>query len=432
MAGVQSGDDARLKEAVPEEVLSLYQMGVKQVKKAVQHLDLPEGVWEILSHPKRELTVSFPVKMDDGSLRLFTGFRVQFNQDLGPAKGGLRYHPDVSADEVRTLAMWMTWKCSLMGLPFGGAKGGVICDPDELSLGELERLTRRYATEIGDIIGPEIDIPAPDVGTNAQVMGWMMDTLSMHRGYPLPGVVTGKPLSIGGSAGRREATGRGVMLTAVELFRRLGLETQGATVAVQGYGNVGSIAAYLLHDQGFKVIAASDSRGGIYQPQGLDPRDVLRFKRENRTLVGYPGAEIIGNGELLEMECDLLVPAALENQITAENAGRVKAKVIAEGANGPTTLTADEVLYGKGIHVIPDILASGGGVTVSYFEWVQNREGLYWSEEEVNARLEQFMQRSFSQTWETALKYQVDMRTAAYIVAIQRVAQTIQDRGIYP
>ncbi len=411
---------------------SPYQMALRQFDEAVKHLKLKRGIVEYLRYPKRELTVNFPVKMDDGSVKIFTGYRVHHNIVLGPAKGGIRYHPDVTLDEVRALAMWMTWKCAVVGLPFGGGKGGVVCNPKEMSDQELENLTRRYTTEISIMIGPEIDIPAPDVGTNAQVMAWLMDTYSMHKGYSVLPVVTGKPVSIGGSLGRAEATGRGVMIIAREACKHLGMPFEGATAVVQGYGNVGAVAAYLLHDAGCRVIGVSDSRGGIYNPKGLDPRDVLRHKKETKSVVGYPGADTITNEELLELPCDILVPAALEKQITEDNADRIKAKLIVEGANGPTTPDADKILKGNGVFVVPDILANAGGVTVSYFEWVQGLQSFFWSEEEINCKLEKIMAKSFAEVWTVAQDKGIDMRTAALVRAIDRVAEAIYIRGIYP
>ena len=411
---------------------SPYQMALRQFDEAVKYLKLKRGIVEYLRYPKRELTVNFPVKMDDGSVKIFTGYRVHHNIVLGPAKGGIRYHPDVTLDEVRALAMWMTWKCAVVGLPFGGGKGGVICNPKEMSDQELENLTRRYTTEISIMIGPEIDIPAPDVGTNAQVMAWLMDTYSMHKGYSVLPVVTGKPVSIGGSLGRAEATGRGVMIVAREACKHLDMPFEGATAVVQGYGNVGAVAAYLLHDAGCRVIGVSDSRGGIYNPKGLDPRDVLRHKKETKSVVGYPGADTITNEELLELPCDILVPAALEKQITEKNADKIKAKLIVEGANGPTTPDADKILKGNGVFVVPDILANAGGVTVSYFEWVQGLQSFFWSEEEINCKLEKIMAKSFAEVWTVAQDKGIDMRTAALVRAIDRVAEAIYIRGIYP
>ena len=411
---------------------SPYEIAVAQFDKAAAYLPLKAGIREMLRYPKRELTVNFPVKMDDGSVKIFTGYRVHHSTTRGPSKGGIRYHPDVTLDEVRALAMWMTWKCAVVGIPYGGAKGGVVCNPKVMSRNELENLTRRYATEIAILMSPEGDIPAPDVNTNPQVMAWIMDTYSMHRGYSTPAVVTGKPVEIGGSLGRTEATGRGVMFTAREAMKYRNVPLEGATVAVQGYGNVGSIAAYLMQDKGCKIIAASDSQGGIYNPKGFDARDVLRFKGENGSVVGYPGADRITNEELLELPCDVLVPSALEKVITAENAPRIRAKIIAEGANGPTTPEADEILYDRGIFVVPDVLANAGGVTVSYFEWVQGLQFFFWSEKEINVQLREIMVRSFNDVVRIAEEKKVDMRVAAYILAIDRVAKATVIRGIYP
>ena len=416
-----------------EQNLNPYEIAVQQFDRAAKYLpELKAGAKAMLRKPKRELTVNFPVHMDDGSVEIFTGYRVHHSTALGPTKGGIRYHPDVTLDEVRALAMWMTWKCAVAGLPYGGAKGGVICNPKEMSPNELENLTRRYATEIAILMSPQGDIPAPDVNTNPQTMAWIMDTYSMHRGYSTPAVVTGKPVEIGGSLGRFEATGRGVMFTTRKALEHLGIPIEGATVAVQGYGNVGSVGAYLLQDKGCKVIAASDSRGGIYSPKGFDARDVLRYKRETRSVVGYPDTEPITNEELLEVECDVLVPAALEKAITEKNADQVKAKIVAEGANGPTTPEADQIMNDKGIFVIPDILANAGGVTVSYFEWVQGLQQFFWSEQDVNVKLRDIMELSFDKVLTTAQEKKVDMRVAAYICAIKRVAEAIMIRGIYP
>jgi len=411
---------------------SPYEIAVAQFDKAAAYLDLKSGIREMLRYPKRELTVNFPVKMDDGSVKIFTGFRVHHSTTRGPSKGGIRYHPDVTLDEVRALAMWMTWKCAVVGIPYGGAKGGVVCDPKKMSLRELENLTRRYATEIAVLMCPEGDIPAPDVNTNPQIMAWIMDTYSMHRGYSTPAVVTGKPVEIGGSLGRTEATGRGVMFTTREALKHRGIPMEGATVAVQGYGNVGSITAYLMQDKGCKIIAASDSQGGVYNPKGFDARDLQRFKHDNGTVVGYPGTDTVTNHELLELECDVLVPAALEKVITAENAPRMKARLIAEGANGPTTPEADEILCDRGIFVVPDVLANAGGVTVSYFEWVQGLQFFFWSEREINIQLREIMVRSFEDVLRIAEEKKVDMRVAAYILAIDRVARATMIRGIYP
>ncbi len=365
-------------------------------------------------------------------MQVFTGYRVQHNLGRGPAKGGIRYHQDVSLDEVKALAMWMTWKCAVVGIPFGGGKGGVVVDPKKLSRRELENLTRRYATEIEVLIGPERDIPAPDVNTNAQTMAWIMDTYSMHVGYTVPGVVTGKPISLGGSEGRNEATARGTVYCVVEAARFLSIDLKQATVVVQGFGNAGSIAAQLMVAEGAKVVAVSDSSGGIYMPGGLDIARVSAWKAEHGTVVGFPGAKAVSQGELLEIECDVLIPAALENQITADNAERIHAKIVAEAANGPTTPAADEILYRRGIFMIPDILCNAGGVTVSYFEWVQDLNRDHWSERSVNEKLHEVMTRSFDETAAIAQREQVHMRLAAYLLAVDRVASATALRGLYP
>jgi glutamate dehydrogenase (NAD(P)+) len=370
--------------------------------------------------------------MDDGSVRVFTGYRVHHSTVLGPTKGGIRYHPDVTLTEVRALAMWMTWKCALMHLPYGGAKGGVTCDPSALSPGERERLTRRYATEISVLLGPDADIPAPDVGTNPQVMAWIMDTYSMHRGHSVPAVVTGKPPSIGGSAGRREATGRGVTIVAREAAAFVGLPLAGARVVVQGFGNVGSVAACLLYDQGCRVVAVSDVYGGLYNPDGLNPYAVQEHVRRTGRVQGFPHADAVTNQQLLELPCDILVPAAVEGQITADNAARVQARLIVEAANGPTTPDADEILADRGVLVVPDILANAGGVTVSYFEWVQDLQSFFWSGEEITRRLERVMVEAFHGVALLARTREVDLRTAALIYAIQRVADALLARGLYP
>lgn len=409
-----------------------YQIALAQFDNAAKYLDLHPGIYEILRYPKRELTVNFPVSMDDGSIKVFTGHRVHHSTVRGPSKGGIRYHPQVDLDEVRALAMWMTWKCAVVNIPYGGAKGGVVCNPKAMSARELENLTRRYATEISILMRPEGDIPAPDVNTNPQIMAWIMDTYSMHRGYTTPAVVTGKPIEVGGSLGRNEATGRGVMFTTRGALRHLNIPIEGARVVVQGYGNVGSTAAYLLQDKGCRVIAVSDSSGGIYNPNGFDARDVRRFKAESGSVTGYPGTETITNAELLELECEVLVPSALERQITEENADRVKALVISEGANGPTTPRADEILTDRGIFVVPDILANAGGVTVSYFEWVQGLQFFFWTERDINVKLRDIMERSFQEVLSISQEENVDMRVAAYILAIERVARATELRGIYP
>ncbi len=415
------------------EKVSAFDIAQAQIDAVGKRLDLDPGLLEILKRPNRELTVNFPVKMDDGSIKVFTGFRVQYNQVLGPFKGGIRYHPDVTLEEVRALAAWMTWKCAVIGLPYGGAKGGVICNPKEMSPGELERLTRRFTSEISIIIGPQKDIPAPDVYTDAQVMAWVMDTYSMNEGYSVPGVVTGKPLVIGGSKGREEATSRGVMYTTREAARNLGIDLAKAEIAVQGYGNVGYNAARLFRQEhGSKIIAMSDSRGGVYNPNGLDPEEVMLHKAKTGSVIGFPETDHVSNEELLEIDCDVLVPAALEGAITASNARQVKAKVVAEGANGPTTPEADKILFKKGITLIPDILCNAGGVTVSYFEWVQSLQHFFWSFEEVKKRLENVMVKAFDEVWEMAQKEKVDMRVAAYMVAMKKVVDAYKIRGIYP
>jgi glutamate dehydrogenase (NAD(P)+) len=370
--------------------------------------------------------------MDDGSVQVFTGYRVQHNLGRGPAKGGIRYHQDVTLDEVKALAMWMTWKCAVVGIPYGGGKGGVIVDPKKLSQKELEALTRRFTTEIEVLIGPERDIPAPDVNTNAQIMAWMMDTYSMHQGYTVPGVVTGKPISLGGSEGRMEATARGTVFCVMEAVAHLGMDIHASRVAIQGFGNAGSIAARLISDEGATVVAVSDSTGGIHDPSGLDVGRVLAWKQEHATVQGFPGATDVSNAQVLEVDCDILIPAALENQITFHNAGRIQARLIAEAANGPTTPEADAELFRGGVFMIPDILCNAGGVTVSYFEWVQDLNRDHWSEAVVNDKLKSIMVRSFAETLSIAERESCDMRTAAYLLAVQRVADATSMRGLYP
>ncbi|MDR7556220.1 MAG: Glu/Leu/Phe/Val dehydrogenase [Armatimonadota bacterium] len=409
-----------------------WQAALRQFDRAADYLPLKRGIREFLAYPKRELTVHFPVKMDDGSVQIFTGYRVHHSTVLGPTKGGIRYHQDVTLNEIRALAMLMTWKCAVVGLPYGGAKGGVVVNPKALSTTELERLTRRYATEISILMSPEGDIPAPDLGTTPQVMAWIMDTYSMHRGYSTPSVVTGKPTSIGGSLGRVEATGRGVAIVTREAARWLGMELAGATVVIQGFGNVGSVAAQLLTRLGCRVVAVSDTRGGVYNPAGLDPDRLIAHKARTGSVVGYPGADVVTNQELLELPCDVLVPSALEGQITEENAPRIRARVVVEGANGPTTPEADVILRERRITVLPDIVANAGGVIVSYFEWVQGLQQFFWTEEEVNANLERIIVRSFGQVVKVAEERNVDLRTAALIRAIDRVADALFTRGIYP
>ncbi len=403
-----------------------------QFDHAASRLGLDPGLRAVLRVPKRELTVNFPVEMDDGRIEVFTGYRVQHNLARGPAKGGVRYHPRVDLGEVRALAMWMTWKCAIVGLPYGGAKGGVVCDPRRLSQRELERLTRRYATEIVILLGPDSDIAAPDVNTGPQTMAWIMDTYSMHHGYSIPGVVTGKPLSIGGSEGRADATAQGALYCIQQAAAHLGLRLPGARVAIQGFGNAGEGAARLLHALGAKIIAVSDSRGGAFNADGLNPADLRRYKQETGSVVGAPRTEPIGNAALLELECEVLVPAALESVITERNAGRVKARIVAEAANGPTTPEADRILDERGVFVIPDILCNAGGVTVSYFEWVQDRDAFFWTAEEVNARLERIMVGAFNDVLRTGESSSVDMRLAAHMLAVSRVAEATTTRGIYP
>jgi len=407
-------------------------MALQQFDATAARLQLDPGITSILRACQRELAVNFPVKMDDGSVRVFTGYRVQHNLARGPAKGGLRYHPDVDINEVRALAMWMTWKCAVVGIPYGGAKGGVVVDPKSLSRGELERLTRRFASEIAIIIGTLADIPAPDVGTDAQTMAWIMDTISMHKGYSDPGVVTGKPLSIGGSEGRTEATSRGVVYTIEQAAQRIGLALREARVVVQGFGNVGMHAALILHEEGCRIIAVSDSQGAIMEPNGLNPVDVQRYKEETGSVVGFPRAASLSNAELLELECEVLVPAAFEGQIHAGNAERIHARIVAEGANGPTTPEADVVLARREVLVIPDILCNAGGVTVSYFEWVQSRDAFFWSRDEVNAQLRRIIVRAFEDVTRVADDQHMTMREAAYTVAVGRVADALTTRGIYP
>ncbi len=411
---------------------NIWAVAQSQFDHAAERLDLDQGLRRVLRVPKRELTVNFPVTMDDGHVEVFTGYRVQHNVARGPAKGGIRYHQDVTLDEVRALSMWMTWKCAVVNIPYGGGKGGVIVDPKKLSIRELEGLTRRYATEISPLIGPDRDIPAPDVNTNAQTMAWIMDTFSMHHGYTISGVVTGKPIAVGGSLGRNEATARGAVFTLIQASKKRNIPLAGARVAIQGYGNAGSIAAQLLAAEGSTIIAVSDSTGGIYNPAGLDPSKVNAWKAEHNTVVGFPGSEEISNSALLELDCEILVPAALENQITQANAPRIKAKIVAEAANGPTTPEADAILHERGIFLIPDILCNAGGVTVSYFEWVQDMQSFFWTEERINESLKGIMDRAFDSVYEMSDVHEVDMRTAAYMVAVARVAEATQLRGLYP
>jgi len=399
--------------------------------RAADLLKLDPGMRKVLREPIKEVKVAIPVVMDNGKIEVFIGYRVHHNIARGPAKGGIRYDPGVTLDEVRALASWMTWKCAVMNIPFGGGKGGVICDPRKLSRGELERITRRYTAELMDLLGPEKDVPAPDVGTDSQTMAWLMDTYSMHLRHTVTAVVTGKPITLGGSRGRVEATGRGVMLSAREAGKVHGVPLEGARVVVQGFGNVGSISAKQLASQGARIIAVSDINGALRNPDGLDLAALMDYSRKTRSIVGFPGGQAMDPRELLTTECDILVPAALENQITDENADRIRARIIVEGANGPTTSEADEILQSKGIVVVPDILANGGGVTVSYFEWVQDRMGFFWREDEVNQRLEEIMVQAFEDVRSMAQTHSVSYRIAAYMVAIQRVAYDTEMRGLY-
>lgn len=414
------------------EVTSPFQEIQEKVDSICRRMNIDEGINARLRYCKRELIVNFPVKMDDGTLKIFTGYRVEHNTARGPAKGGIRYHPDVNLDETRALAAWMTLKCAVVGLPYGGAKGSVACNPKVMSQNELERLTRRYATEISILIGPERDIPAPDVGTNPQTMAWIMDTYSIIKGYSVLGVVTGKPVEIGGSKGRSEATGRGCMMTARLAAKHLGISLEGATVVVPGFGNCGAAAAKLLAEEGSRIIAVSDSKGGIYNSKGLDVDSVSRHKKETSSVVGFKNSETLTHAELLELKCDILVPSALEGDIRADNAASVKARIIVEGANGPTTTEADKILHDNGRFVVPDILANAGGVIVSYFEWVQGLQSFFWSEEEVNNRLYDVMNNAFHEVLEISQCEKVNMRDAAYMLAIQRLAYAMATRGIFP
>jgi glutamate dehydrogenase (NAD(P)+) len=407
-------------------------MAQAQFDAAADRLRLHDDLRAILREPKRELTVHFPVRMDDGSARMFTGYRVQHNITRGPAKGGIRYDAHVTLDEVKALAMWMTWKCAVVDIPFGGAKGGVICNPKTLSPAELERLTRRYASEISLLIGPKSDIPAPDVNTTPQVMAWIMDTYSMHQGYSVPAVVTGKPLAIGGSEGRVEATATGVAAMSELAAADMGLPLTGARVAVQGFGNAGAIAAQLLSAKGCRIVAVSDTQGGIYDPNGLDPEQVLRYKQEHHTVVGYRDAQRVSIERVLEVPCEILIPAATEDVLTSENAPRVQARLIAEAANGPTTPEADRIFFDRGVRVIPDILANAAGVTVSYFEWVQDLQSFFWDADEIAEKLSHVMTRAYGEVARLAQDEHCDMRLAAYMLAIRRVADATQLRGMYP
>ena len=412
--------------------ISAFDVAQRQFDEAAEAMNLDPAMREVLRVPQRELITSFPVRMDNGTVRVFTGFRVQHNITRGPAKGGLRYHPAVNLDEVKALAMWMSWKTALMGIPFGGAKGGVICDPRQLSQDELERLTRRFATEISLLVGPQSDIPAPDVGTNAQTMAWFMDTLSMHQGFSTPAVITGKPVSVGGSEGRAEATGRGVATVAVRALDQLGIAPSEATVTVQGFGNVGSVSAMLLQRAGCRVVGVCDVEGAVWNPAGLHIPSLLDHVRTSGSVVGFAGSSAVGAHEVLIAECTVVVPAALEGQITPKVAQRMQCKLIVEGANGPTTPDADTVLKERGILLVPDILANAGGVVVSYFEWVQNLQAFFWEEDDINRRLEDLMRRAYDTVQDVAVSKQVTLRQAAYSLAVGKVAEATQVRGIYP
>ena len=408
-------------------------VAVAQFDEAADRLGMSQAMRAILRKPKRELIVNFPVRMDNGDVEMFTGYRVQHNINRGPAKGGIRYSPEVSLDEIRALAMWMTWKCAVVGIPFGGAKGGVICNPRKMSPSELERLTRRYATEISLFIGPDSDIPAPDMNTNPQVMAWIMDTYSMHKGYSVPAVITGKPIGIGGSEGRMEATARGVMVVTREALLDLNMNPEECSVVIQGFGNVGSITARLLQDElRCKIVGLSDISGGIYNPRGIDVHRALRYSKEHGALEGLPNSERVTNAQLLELPCDVLIPAALENQLTGRNAARVRARLIIEAANGPTDPEADRIFNDAGITVVPDILANAGGVTVSYFEWVQDLQRFFWAENEINDRLETIMKRSYRAVAQKAAEQETHMRMGAYLLAVARVAEATELRGVYP
>jgi len=422
---IRPDKDRFLREENPfEEMMSRFDFAAKQ-------LDLEPGLYKILRHPEKQIIVSVPVQRDNGEVDVYTGYRVLYNTSRGPAKGGIRFDLQVTLDEVKALAAWMTWKCAVVNIPFGGAKGGVICDPSSMSNAELEKLTRRYTSAIIETLGPDSDVPAPDVNTNERVMAWVMDTYSMHKRHTVTAVVTGKPIEMGGSLGRREATGRGCTVVTKEALKHLGMPIKGTRVAVQGFGNVGSIAAQLMAKEGMTIVAVSDKSGGSYNPKGLDLQDVLKHTQSKKLLNAYKNADHITNEELLTLDCDVLVPAALENVVTDENAAQIKAKIICEGANGPTTAAADKILNEKGIFVIPDILANAGGVTVSYFEWVQDRGGYFWDEETVNQRLERIMVRSFDEVTAMARRHKLDNRIGAYMLAIDRVAAVHRLRGMY-
>jgi glutamate dehydrogenase (NAD(P)+) len=411
---------------------ALYRNAVEQLDAVAKRINLDAGIHERLRYPRRALVVSVPTSMDDGRTEVFLGYRVHHNTVLGPTKGGIRYHPGVTLGETTALAMLMSWKCALMGLPYGGAKGGVACDPGAMSLRELERMTRRYTAEVMLLIGPDLDIPAPDLGTNEQTMAWIMDTYAMTQGRTVPGVVTGKPILVGGSAGRREATGRGLVYALGQAARELRMDLRGSRVVIQGYGNVGSVAAHLLWREGAVIVGVSDARGGVANPNGLDIRELFAFAKEAGTVAGFPGGTPVSNADVLELPCDVLIPAAVGGQITVENADRIRARIVAEGANGPTTREADDILAERGVMVIPDILANAGGVVVSYFEWVQGLQYYFWRESEINSRLQELIVRAFNQVLAAAKRDAVNLRTAALILGIRRVAEGFQLRGFYP
>ena len=423
---VRPDKDRFLSEENPFEAM------MSRFDRAAELLDLEPSIYKVLRKPEKQIITHSPVMMDNGDVEVFTGIRVLYNTSRGPAKGGIRFDLNVTLDEVTALAAWMTWKCAVVNIPFGGSKGGVICDPLKMSVAELERLTRRYTSSIISVLGPDSDVPAPDVNTNERVMAWVMDTYSMRMGHTVTAVVTGKPVEMGGSLGRREATGRGCMIVTKGALAHLGMDVKGATVAVQGFGNVGSIAAQLLQKEGCKIIAISDRTGGVHNKAGIDVDDAKAWVAKNKTLEGYPKGDKITNEELLTIECDVLVPAALESVITKKNASKVRAKIICEGANGPTTPAADTILDEKGVFVVPDILANAGGVTVSYFEWVQDLQSFFWSEHEVNQKLKAILSRAFSEVLKTKLEKKLDMRMAAYCRAVSRVAGATRERGLYP
>ena len=420
-----------MKTIALEQEINPWEAQAARFDLAAQKLKLDEGLWKVLRYPNREIIVHIPVSMDNGHLEVFTGFRVQHSIARGPAKGGVRYSPDVTLDEVRALASWMTWKCAVVNIPFGGAKGGIICDPHKMSMGELERMTRRYTAELFEFIGPEKDVPAPDMNTNEQIMAWMMDTYSMHMRQTVTAVVTGKPLNMGGSRGRREATGRGLMIICDEALKKLNMNRDRTRVIIQGFGNVGSNAARLMHERGYKIIGIVEVGGGLYNREGIDIEALWEYRQHNGVIHGFPGAEKYDPAELMLADCDVLIPAATENQITSRNADQIKARVLIEGANGPTTAAADDILSDKRVFIVPDILANAGGVTASYFEWVQDRQGYFWKESMVNEQLEHIMRESFQAVVEYAENHNVNNRIAAYMLAIDRVAYTIRQRGIY-